>query len=170
MSSESLPCFLLRTPIGIIKVNGFMSNPLIRFPSYKYCRYSGAVTTVFESRAKNDVLLKDEHNFYNFDDAKNFKFSFIYPSFNLYFASHTIKGASIETTISWQSKQFNSRSYLGIADKCRTFHELTDEQLFKLYSKYLILMLNQNYKFECNEYRILEVVFRWMINYGEFPY
>ena len=126
---------------------------------------------IFESSFDDDLILNDDNFCYIIEAAQHFKLQTIESDCNVYIRTRMINGNSIETLIICERyfKKFKGTLNLWIKKVSKIFHKLSDNHLFDLSSKYLILILNQNYKFECNEYEILEIILKWMVNYGEFP-
>lgn len=123
---------------------------------------------IFDSRNQDDLVLNEDNIYYILEAAQHFKLHTIESDCNLFFITHMIKGNSIETLIICE-KYFNmykSTLNLAIRNVCKIFHELTEDDLFKLRSKHIILILNWNYKIECSEFQILEIILKWMISCG----
>ena len=123
---------------------------------------------IFESSFDDDLVLNDDNFCYIYEAARHFRVYTIVSDCNLYMRTHMTRGHSTESCIICQ--KFLKMKYalnLEIENVCKKFHELPDDELIRLATKFVYFILNQNYKFECNEYEILKIVLRWMIIYGE---
>ena len=125
---------------------------------------------LFENRTQDDLLLTVDNFYYILEAAQHFKLHTIESDCNSYFITHMFHGNPIETLIICEEyfKMFKNTLNLAISNVCKIFHELEEEELLQLKAKHLNLILNWNYKIECSEYEILEIILQWMINWGEF--
>lgn len=125
---------------------------------------------IFESSFDDNLVLNDDNLFYILEAAHHFKLHSIESDCKSLFRTRMDGENSTETLIICQ-KYFNifkGTLNLGISNVSKIFHELSYEQLYHIETKYVYFILNQNYKFDCNELTILDVVLKWMIIYGEF--
>lgn len=125
---------------------------------------------IYQSSFKGDLVLDDHHFICILEAAQHFKMHRIESFCNKYFESHMLKSDPIESLIIAETyfSSFKSTMNLAISNVCKIFHKLPEEDLFKLETKHLLLILNNNYKIDCSEVDILKIVFCWMLDYGEF--
>ncbi|CAO1364580.1 unnamed protein product [Diamesa hyperborea] len=122
---------------------------------------------IFESSFDDNLVLNDDNLFYILEAAHHFKLHSVESDCKSLFRTRMDGENSTETLIICQ-KYFNifkGTLNLGISNVSKIFHELSYEQLYHIETKYVYFILNQNYKFDCNEFTILDVVLRWMIIY-----